>query len=98
MKNVKWTKEQLIEASLSLVKWKSQLAKIDHKFEKNRMELRMPFSKRLEFNRKYSPLKKKILEMEKEFLLNVAYNGVEGEDNAEPPPTNKEKQILKDTV
>ena len=96
---MKWTKEQLIEASLSLVKQKSLLAKIDHKFEKERMELRMTFSERLEFNRKYSPLKKKILEMEKEFLLNVAYNGVEGElDDSEPPPSNKEKQILKDTV
>ena len=94
----KWTKEQLIEGSLSLVRQKSLLAKIDHKFEKNRMELRMTFGERLEFNRKYSPLKKKILEMEKEFLFNVAYNGVEGEDNAEPPPTNKEKQILKDIV
>ena len=96
---MKWTKEQLIEASLSLVRQKSLLAKIDHKFEKNRMELRMPFAERLEFNRKYSPLKKKILEMEKEFLLNVAYNGVEGElDDSDPPPSNKEKQILKDTV
>ena len=96
---MKWTKEQLIEASLSLVKWKSQLVMIDHKFEKNRMELRMPFSKRLEFRSKHSKLKKKIDDMDKEFLLNVAYNGVEGEpDDTEPPPTNKEKQILKDIV
>ena len=96
---MKWTREQLIEASLSLVKWKSQLAKIDHKFEKNRMELRMPFSKRLEFRSKHSKLKKKIDDMDREFLLNVAYNGVEGElDDSEPPSTHKEKQILKDTV
>ena len=96
---MKWTKEQLIEGSLSLVRQKSRLAKIDHEFEKKRMELRMTFGERLEFNRKYSPLKKKILEMEKEFLLNVAYNGVEGElDDSEPPPSNKEKQIFKDTV
>ena len=96
---MKWTREQLIEASLSLVKWKSQLAKIDHKFEKNRMELRMPFSKRLEFRSKHSKLKKKIDDMDNEFLLNVAYNGVEGElDDSEPPSTHKEKQILKDTV
>ena len=96
---MKWTKEQLIEASLSLVKWKSQLAKNDHKFEKNRMELRMPFSKRLEFNSKHSKLKKKIDDMDNEFLLNVAHNGVEGEEHdSEPPPANKEKQILKDTV
>ena len=65
---MKWTREQLIEASLSLVKWKSQLAKIDHKFEKNRMELRMPFSKRLEFRSKHSKLKKKI-ELKSNFLL-----------------------------
>ncbi len=76
---MKWTKEQLTEASLILVKWKSSLAMIDHKFEKERMELRMPFSKRLEFNSKHSKLKKKITDMEKEFLLNVAGNGVEGE-------------------
>ena len=96
---MKWTKEQLTEASLILVKWKSQLAKIDHKFKKERMELRMPFSKRMEFNSKHSKLKKKIEDMDKEFLLNVAYNGVEGEpDDTEPPPANKEKQILKDTV
>ena len=96
---MKWTKEQLTEASLVLVKWKSQLAMIDHKFKKNRMELRMPFSKRLEFNSKHSKLKKKIDDMDNEFLLNVAYNGVEGEpDDTEPPPANKEKQILKDTV
>ena len=96
---MKWTREQLIEGSLSLVRMKSKLAMIDHKFEKERMELRMTFSERLDFNRKYSPLKKKILEMENEFLLNVAGNGVEGEqDDTEPPPQNKEKQILKDTV
>ena len=95
----KWTKEQLIEGSLSLVRMKSKLAMIDHKFEKKRMELRMTFSERLDFNRKYSPLRKKILEMENEFLLNVAGNGVEGErDDSEPPPSNKEKQILKDIV
>ena len=96
---MKWTKEQLIEGSLSLVRMKSKLAMIDHKFEKERMELRMTFSERLDFNRKYSPLKKKIEDMDKEFLLNVAGNGVEGElDDSEPPSTHKEKQILKDTV
>ena len=96
---MKWTKEQLIEGSLSLVRMKSKLAMIDHKFEKERMELRMTFSERLDFNRKYSPLKKKIEDMDKEFLLNVAGNGVEGElDDSEPPPSNKEKQIFKDTV
>ena len=96
---MKWTKEQLIEGSLSLVRMKSKLAMIDNKFEKERMELRMTFSERLDFNRKYSPLKKKIEDMDKEFLLNVAGNGVEGElDDSEPPPSNKEKQILKDIV
>ena len=96
---MKWTKEQLIEGSLSLVRMKSKLAMIDHKFEKERMELRMTFSERLDFNRKYSPLKKKIEDMDKEFLLNVAGNGVEGEqDDSEPPSSNKEKQIFKDIV
>ena len=29
-------------------------------------------------------------DMDREFLLNVAGNGVEGEENAEPPSANKE--------
>ena len=94
----KWTKEQLIEGSLSLVRMKSRLAMIEHKFKKNSMELRMEFSDRMKFRSLYSKLKKKIDDMDREFLLNVAGNGVEGEENAEPPPANKEKQILKDTV
>ena len=95
---MKWTREQLIEASLSLVKWQSRLAMIEYKFKKNSIELRMEFSDRMKFRSLYSKLKKKIDDMDREFLLNVAGNGVEGEENAEPPPTNKEKQILKDTV
>ena len=58
----------------------------------------MTFSDRMKFDRIYHPLKKKITDMDNEFLLNVAGNGVEGEENAEPPPANKEKQILKGTV
>ena len=84
------TKEQLIEGSLSLVRMKSQLAMIEHRFKKNSMELRMEFSDRMKFRRLYSKLKKKIDDMDREFLLNVAGNGVEGEENAEPPSTNKE--------
>ena len=86
---MKWTKEQLIEGSLSLVRQKSQLVMIEKKVKDKGM--RMTFSDRLEFNRIYHPLKKKITDMENEFLLNVAGNGVEGEDNAEPPLTNTEK-------
>ena len=93
---MKWTKEQLIEGSLSLVRMKSRLAMIEHKYKEKFM--RMTYSERMDFKRIHSPLKKKIDDMDKEFLLNVAGNGVEGEENAEPPPTNKEKQILKDTV
>ena len=96
---MKWTREQLIEASLSLVKWQSRLAMIEYKFKENSMELRMEFSDRMKFRSLYSKLKKKITDMDNEFLLNVAGNGVEGEcDDSEPPPSNKEKQILKDTV
>jgi hypothetical protein len=59
----------------------------------------MTFGDRLKFNRIYHPLKKKITDMENEFLLNVAGNGVEGEpDDSEPPSQNKEKQIFKGTV
>ena len=94
---MKWTKEQLIEGSLSLDRMKSQLVMIEKKFKDK--GIRMPFGERMDFRRKYSPLKKKIDDMENEFLLNVAGNGVEGErDDSEPPPSNKEKQILKDTV
>ena len=94
---MKWTKEQLTEASLILVKWKSQLVRIEKKVKDK--GIRMSFGERMDFRRKYSPLKKKIDDMDREFLLNVAHNGVEGEcDDSEPPPSNKEKQILKDTV
>ena len=90
---MKWTKEQLIEASLSVVKQKSQLAMIEKKVKDK--GVRMTFSERMDFKKKYLPLKKKIIDMENEFLLNVAGNGIEGEeDNAEPPPTNKEQQTL----
>ena len=93
---MKWTKEQLIEASLSLVRMRSRLAMIEKKVKDK--GIRMTFSDRMKFNKIYHPIKKKITDMDNEFLLNVAGNGIEGEDNAEPPPTNKEKQILKDTV
>jgi hypothetical protein len=83
-----WTKEQLIEGSVSLVKMKSKLAMIEKKVKDK--GIRITFSDRLKFDRIYHPLKKKITDMENEFLLNVAGNGIEGEENAEPPPTNKE--------
>ena len=85
---VKWTKEQLIEGSLSLVRMKSRLAMIEKKVKDK--GIRMTFGERMDFKKKYSPLKKQITDMENEFLLNVAGNGVEGEENAEPPPANKE--------
>tara|TARA_B100001179_G_scaffold160094_1_gene117209 strand:- start:451 stop:735 length:285 start_codon:yes stop_codon:yes gene_type:complete len=94
---MKWTKEQLIEGSLSLVRMRSRLAMIEKKVKDK--GIRMTYSERMDFRKKYSPLKKKIDDMDNEFLLNVAGNGVEGEpDDSEPPPQNKEKQILKDTV
>jgi len=90
---MKWTKEQLIEASLSVVRMKSRLAMIEKKVKDK--GIRMTFSERMDFKKKYLPLKKKITDMENEFLLNVAGNGIEGEeDNAEPPLTNKEQQTL----
>ena len=94
---MKWTKEQLIEGSVSLVKMKSRLTMMEKKVKDK--GIRMTYSERMDFRKKYSPLKKKIDDMDNEFLLNVAGNGVEGEpDDSEPPPQNKEKQILKDTV
>ena len=92
----KWTKEQLIEALLSSVRMKSRLAMIEKKVKDK--GIRMTFSDRLKFNKVYHPIKKKITDMDNEFLLNVAGNGIEGEDNAEPPPANKEQQTLKDTI
>ena len=85
---MKWTKEQLIEGSLSLVRMRSRLAMIEKKVKDK--GIRMTYSERMDFRKKYSPLKKKIDDMDREFLLNVAGNGVEGEENAEPPSTNKE--------
>jgi hypothetical protein len=90
---MKWTKEQLIEGSVSLVKMKSKLAMIEKKVKDK--GIRITFGERLKFDRIYHPLKKKITDMEREFLLNVAGNGIEGEENAEPPPTNKEQQTFK---
>jgi hypothetical protein len=84
-----WTKEQLIEGSVSLVKMKSKLAMIEKKVKDK--GIRITFSDRLKFDRIYHPLKKKITDMDNEFLLNVAGNGIEGEENAEPPPTNQKK-------
>ena len=86
---MKWTREQLIEGSLSLVRMKSKLAMIEHKYKEKFM--RMTYSERMDFKRIHSPLKKKIDDMDNEFLLNVAGNGVEEDDNAEPPHTNQEK-------
>ena len=94
---MKWTKEQLIEGSLSFVRMKSKLALVEHKYESKKM--RLTFHERMAFAKVHSPLKKKILEMENKFLLNVAGNGVEGEsDDPEPSDTHKEKQILRDTI
>ena len=59
---MKWTKEQLIEGSLSLVRQKSQLVMIEKKVKDK--GIRMTFSDRLKFNRSYHPLKKKITDME----------------------------------
>jgi hypothetical protein len=55
---MKWTKEQLIEGSLSLVRQKSKLVMIEKKVKDK--GIRMTFSDRLKFNRIYHPLKKKI--------------------------------------
>ena len=85
---MKWTKEQLIEASVSLVKMKSRLAMIEKKVKDK--GIRMTFSDRMKFNKIYHPIKKKITDMDNEFLLNVAGNGIEEDANAEPPPKNKE--------
>jgi len=92
----KWTKEQLIEGSVSLVRMKSRLAMIEKKVKDK--GIRMTFSDRMDFNRIYHPLKKKITDMDNEFLLNVAGNGIEEDANAEPPPAYKEQQTLKDTI
>ena len=85
---MKWTKEQLSEGSVSLVKMKSKLAMIEKKVKDK--GIRITFGERLKFDRIYRPLKKKITDMDNEFLLNVAGNGIEEDANAEPPPKNKE--------
>ena len=93
---ITWTKKQLKEASLILVKWKSQLTMIEHKWETHSKD-RSTYHKKIMFERIQRSLRRKIEAMEKEFLLNVAGNGIEEEDNAEPPSKNKEQQTLKNT-
>jgi len=89
-----WTKNQLIETSLSLVRMKSQLAVIEHKWETYSKD-RSTYHKKVMFEKKQRSLRRKIESMEKEFLLNVAGNGIEEDANAEPPSKNKEQQTLK---
>ncbi len=88
---MKWTRDQLTEASVTLVKIKSQLAVIEKKFTERKYHRSISVREEIKFKRLYSSLKKQIDVMEREFLLNVAGNGIEEEDNAEPPPTNKKK-------
>ena len=87
---MKWTRDQLTEASVTLVKIKSQLAVIEKKFTERKYHS-ISVREEIRFKRLYSSLKKQIDVMEREFLLNVAGNGIEEEDNAEPPPANKKK-------
>ena len=87
---MKWTRDQLTEASITLVKIKSQLAVIEKKFTERKYH-GISVREEIKFKRLYSSLKKQIDVMEREFLLNVAGNGIEEEDNAEPPPIGERK-------
>ena len=56
---MKWTKEQLIEGSLSFVRMKSKLALVEHKYESKKM--RLTFHERMAFAKVHSPLRKRYL-------------------------------------
>jgi hypothetical protein len=43
------------------------------------------------FERKFNPLKRQIEAMERKMYLNMLHNGIEGEDNENPPSENKGK-------
>ena len=55
------------------------------------MNRQMSIVDRYPFERKFNPLKRQIEAMERKIYLNMLHNGIEGEDNENPPSENKGK-------
>ena len=88
---MKWTKEQFLEATKSLYRMKSLMYKVEDKYNFKIKYRQMKLLDRYPFERKFNPLKRKIAVMEREIYLNMLHNGIEGEDNENPPSENKGK-------
>ena len=88
---MKWTKEQFLEATKSLYRMNSLLYKVEDKYIfKTKLRL-LGHRQSYGFERIFNPLKRKIAVMEREIYLNMLHNGIEGEDNENPPSENKGK-------
>ena len=88
---MKWTKEQFLEATKSLYRMKSLMYKVEDKYIFKTKYRQMKLLDKYPFERKFNPLKRKIAAMEREIYLNMLHNGIEGEDNENPPSENKGK-------
>ena len=88
---MKWTKEQFLEATKSLYRMKSLMYKVEDKYNFKIKYRQMKLLDKYPFERKFNPLKRKIAVMEREIYLNMLHNGIEGEDNENPPSENKGK-------
>ena len=88
---MKWTKEQFLEATKSLYRMKSLMYKVEDKYIFKTKLRQLGHRKSYGFERIFNPLKRKIEAMEREMYLNMVHNGIEGEDNENPPSENKGK-------
>ena len=70
---------------------KSLMYKVEDKYIFKTKYRQMNLLDRYPFERKFNPLKRKIAAMEREIYLNMLHNGIEGEDNENPPSENKGK-------
>ena len=92
---MKWTKEQFLEATKSLYRMKSLLYKVEEKYNLRRLRCaHLDYHSTWKFERKFNPLKRQIEAMERKMYLNMLHNGIEGEDNENPPSENKGKQTF----
>ena len=70
---------------------KSLMYKVEDKYIFKTKYRQMKLLDKYPFERKFNPLKRKIAVMEREIYLNMLHNGIEGEDNENPPSENKGK-------
>ena len=88
---MKWTKEQFLEATKSLYRMKSLMYKVEDKYIFKTKYRQLGNIAKWKVERIFNPLKRKIEAMEREMYLNMVHNGIEGEDNENPPSENKGK-------